>query len=260
MTAALFNLLIAAGLARAAVFSEPRTPFQVTWESVELVDSGRPDPFNKTHPRRLMISKFAPVPRSACLETCRVRYMSDAVATVQDDQLEEGLEALSGGMAIWPRGLFSDVELELCCEVRKGRDGDAEEPFPTVLFGPGLSASRIDYSGIAQHIAGTGYNVIVMDHPYDANIVEFPDWTVIRGATLGLDEYTFVVDVRVADASFVLDTLGFTDADTVIHIGHSFGGASSAAAVAADAGLLGALIWTGQCTGRSCLRESAARS
>ncbi|SPO04720.1 uncharacterized protein DNG_07405 [Cephalotrichum gorgonifer] len=242
MVAWTLNLFAASGLlklATATVFPVPDTPFRVTWESVELTDPDRPDPFNETHVRRLMISTFAPVPISECLEICRVPYMSEIVATSKDDQLEEFLDVLLGGEGAWPRGLFADTELEICCEVGdyNGGAGYTEALFPTILFGPGLNASRLDYSGFAQHIAGMGYNVVVMDHPYDANIVEFPDGTIIPSTELGEvseDALLPFLDARAADVTLVLDSLGFTDANSVIAIGHSFGGAASAVAVAKD--------------------------
>jgi pimeloyl-ACP methyl ester carboxylesterase len=231
-------------LAAGAVFPEPPTTFQVTWESLELIDQDRMDPYNKTHPRRLMISKFSPVPRSACLETCRVKLMSETVGSVEDELLATYIDAVSGGDTKWPKGVLASTEIEVCCKVKEDRDGDGhnQEKVPTVLFGPGLSATRLFYSGVAQHLAGIGYEVIVMDHPYESNIVEFPDGTVIIGVPIdptNNESVNFALDVRAADASFVLDTLGFAATDKVIHIGQSFGGAATATAMAKDGRIAG---------------------
>ena len=266
MRALASRLLTAAGilkLAAAAVFPEPQTPFQVTWESLELTDLDRPDPYNETHPRRLMISKFSPIPRPACSETCRVPYISETAASIQDDLLDFFLDFVSKGETRWPKGVFVETEMEVCCEVNKdpNSDGHAGGKFPTVLFGSGFNISRLFYSGTAQHLAGMGYEVIVMDHPYESNVIEFPDGTIILGGRpdpASNESLEFALDVRAADASFVLDTLGLTGADTVVHIGHSFGGAAAAVAMAADDRIAGGVNLDGSLFG-SVLSEGAAR-
>jgi len=240
---AVVNLL---KLTAGAVFPEPPTTFQVTWKSLELTDLDRTDPWNETHPRRLMISKFSPVPRSACLETCRVKLMSETVGSVEDELIATYIDAVSGGDTKWPKGILASTEMEVCCKVKEGRDGDrnGQVNVPTVLFGPGLTATRLFYSGFAQHIAGMGYNVIVMDHPYDSNIVEFPDGTTIIGTQIdptNNETVEFALDVRAADACFVLDMLGFTATDKVLHIGQSFGGAAAAVAMAKDGRIAGGI-------------------
>ncbi|KAK3386638.1 Alpha/Beta hydrolase protein [Podospora didyma] len=256
--------------AAAGVFPEPPTPFQVKWESLELTDVNRMDPYNATHPRRLMISKFSPVPRPACLGTCRVPYMSQRVASAEEDLLDLFVDYISQGKTKWPRGALAESWMQVCCkEVTKDRNNNSvyddddghghghvpQKKLPTVLFGSGFNISRLFYSGTAQHLAGMGYEVITMDHPYESNVVEFPsDGTVILGGRpdpANTSALEFALNVRAADARFVLDTLGFYPQrnNTVVHIGHSFGGAAAAVAMAADSRIAGGVNLDGSMFG-----------
>ena len=234
LAAAIFKLSAAS-----IVFPDPDTPYQVTWESHELVDPDRLDPYNETHQRRLMISKFTPVPRAACLKTCQVTYMPEAAASILDDMSEWFVETVlnptMGMDAQWPKGRFAQAEMEVCCETKKAcRDRNSGEKFPTILLDPGYNTSRHSYSVMAQHIGGMGFEVIVMDHPYETGPTVYPDGTIVVGGVPDIADPTFALDVRAADASFVLDVLGMTDSKSVVYVGGSLGGAAAAVAMSAD--------------------------
>lgn len=211
--------------ASAQVFPQPDGPYKIQWVNSELVDSTRPDPFNATHDRRLMISHFTPILNEHCVKTCKVPYMPEEVARIEDEIFTDYLSEVG-----WPSGVIAGLEMEVCCEVAE----DAPKTkFPTLLFGPGLNTTRLFYSATGQHLASKGYEVIVLDHPYETDVVFFPNGDIIFGGRIGrdpidLDEIQFGLDVRTADVSFVLDTFKICK---TTYLGHSFGGASAAAAL-----------------------------
>ncbi|KAI1739149.1 hypothetical protein F4680DRAFT_422978 [Xylaria scruposa] len=217
-------LALAATAALAQVFPSPGGPFKVQWENKELVDTNRVDPFNTTHPRRMMISHFTPVSEKHCTKICRIPYMPEQIATIEDDILASAFADFD-----WPQGLLSGLEVDVCCKVLKSAKAPKS---PTVLFGTGLNTTRLWYTDFAMEIASQGYQVMVMDHPYETDVVVFPDGEIVFGGRISddpnnLTSLEFGLEVRNADVSFVLDTLKVCK---TVYFGHSFGGASAAAA------------------------------
>ncbi|MEU4351786.1 alpha/beta fold hydrolase [Streptomyces sp. NPDC023838] len=110
---------------------------------------------------------------------------------------------------------------------------------PVLLYSPGAGDARTMGSSLAIDLASCGWTVVTVDHPGDASEVEFPDerpgrdrmrTTVLRP---DMDAATFrtVIDTRVADLRFVLDTLGL---DRVGVYGHPAGGTAAAQALHED--------------------------
>jgi hypothetical protein len=233
--------LFGAGLVQATVIPVPAdSPYKVQWTSTELVDPARPDPFNATHTRRIMISRFTPVRKRDCQRTCRVPYMNAFMSSVEDAIID----AFYGNDVGWPRGVLSRLELEVCCAVRRSPSDSKPKPrrFPTILYGTGRNTSRLLYSASAQHLASIGYEVVVMDHPYETDAVQFPDGSVIYGGLVPRDPneveaLAAALDVRSKDASLVLDYLGVgRDAKGVVgFVGDSFGGPAAADVMLKDA-------------------------
>jgi pimeloyl-ACP methyl ester carboxylesterase len=173
-----------------------------------------------------MLSEFTPVPKCSCAATCRVPYMAPDVAAIEDDILA----AYLAGTA-WPADVLSSLEMQVCCAV--ANETAAAPEWPTVFFGSGLNTTRFLYSATAQHIASKGYRVLVLDHPYETDVVQFPDGEIIFGGRVsGSANDTALLelglDVRAQDVSFVLDTYRIP---RTVYIGHSFGGASAASAL-----------------------------
>lgn len=202
-------------------------PYATILTISEWVDSSRLDPFNSSHARRIMLSRFDPVPVSQCTFE-QVQYMPNVTASAEDEIL---------GDYGWPKGLLTRFALDVC----KEKDPVEATNWPVALFSGGLNTSRLFYSHLAQEIASYGFTVITLDHPYDTDVVEFPNGDVIFGGsvappanasepTASLD---FGLEVRAQDASFVLNRLGVSDAKAVM-FGHSFGGAASATALLRD--------------------------
>jgi len=212
-------------------------PFNSTLHITELVDSNRVDPYNSTHLRRIMISRFDPVLPRDCGHTQLVPYFPPIVATAEDAILEP---------LDYPTGLWGQLQLQVCSGTHSDRDDKYKAAkFPLVLFSPGLNTTRLWYSILAQEIASRGYTVVAVDHPYDADVVLFPDGTVAyggavtkptNGSTASVEQ---ALEVRTADIAFVMDTLGVGADVPVLMFGQSFGGAASATAMLHDGRIRG---------------------
>ncbi|KAK4203627.1 hypothetical protein QBC40DRAFT_293744 [Triangularia verruculosa] len=236
----------------------PDTPYLVKWTSSELVNDGVPDPFNPSHTRRIMISRYTPVRKRDCLETCRLPYMNEFIASAEDDILQAYV-----GDAVWPRGILSSLEVEMCCKERRGSGGRHPGELPLLLFGTGLNTTRLWYSSMAQNLAGMGFEVIVMDHPYETDVVQFPDGTVIYGGRVPADvnaveELTFALEVRAKDASLVLDRLRVPKSAKVGFVGSSFGGPAAATAMLRDSRIAAGVNFDGAMFGAG-IEAGAAR-
>src|SRR6266536_6182832 len=95
----------------------------------------------------------------------------------------------------WPSGVLANISMSVCAS--RGHSSA-----PTILLPPGLNTTRLYYSALAQRIASRGYNLITIDHPYETDIVEFPDGTVSYGGNVNTSELAsinFGLDVRVKD-------------------------------------------------------------
>lgn len=123
-------------------------------------------------------------------------------------------------------------------------DGGA---YPLIIFSPGLATSRLAYSELLSAIASMGFVVVAVDHPYDANAVEYPSGEIVVGKNMTASTETKLLNLRtrVQDLSSVLGHLqspspssnnpllsrGLREkvnlAEPVV-VGHSFGGATAA--------------------------------
>lgn len=237
-------LALLPAMAFSQVFPVPAGDFKVHLAHAELVDESRLDPFNNTHNRRMMISRLTPIPNKQCERTCNSPYMSAALSKLEDDILYEFY-----GEVGWPGQVLDKLELETCCEIKKS---NCKASFPTVLFGTGLNTTRLFYTGMAQQIASLGYDVIVMDHPYETDVVEFPDGEIIFGGRIGgrndPEGNKIGLDIRAQDASFVLDTLNISLA---AYVGDSFGGAAAATVMLNEPRVAGGVNLDGTLWGRA---------
>jgi len=233
----LFTLLtFATAFAQDAIVLPRSTgPYATTLAIEEWVDTSRTDPFNSSHVRRIMVSRFDPVPVAQC-NFEHVQYMTNATTAAEDEIL---------GDYGWPKGLLDRFVLEVCKEDYPATGGEASEAeiWPLALFSGGLNTSRLFYSHLAQEIASYGFTVITLDHPYDTDVVEFPNGDVIYGGSVASPtngseptSLNFGLEVRAQDASFVLDRLGVSagSRQKAVMFGHSFGGAASATALLND--------------------------
>lgn len=235
------------------VLPPPPGPYKISHISTELVDNARPDPWNPSHPRRMMISRFDPIPRDQCQDKCIREYFGTFLGNIEDD-IFEAFFAPAG--VTWPKGILPQLQIDGCCQPESSqiqeRDGDGALKFPLLLFGTGLNTTRLSCAVTAQHIASQGYTVVVMDHPYETDVVVFPDGTVIYGGNVDTNNTESIVgalEIRATDASFVLDTLGVREGDSVGMLGQSFGGPATATTMFREARVKGGIALDGMMFG-----------
>lgn len=124
-------------------------------------------------------------------------------------------------------------------------------PWPVVIFSPGYGAPRAFYTSLAADLASRGFVVMVLDHPYESPAVELADGSLATPIERFLpndpDRTRYMetrIQPRVGDVSYALDRLaagrdlgplgGGADLQRVAVVGHSFGGATAALALARD--------------------------
>ena len=223
----------------------PNGTFGVNISTMKLTDTSRFDPFPSTPVHRsVMLSVFYPV---ASAKSCKVQlaeYMPPTTAAVEDQSYAEyGL----------PNGTFESLYLSLCHPSSSSYTTCADD-FPLVIFSPGLGDSRLIYNAIAQSISSYGYTVVTVDHPYDADIVEYPDGTFVLAANISTEaQIELSVETRVKDISFILDQLSIPSTSNgilapsnkgvktsrVAMYGHSLGGAATASTMVNDSRIIG---------------------
>ncbi|PYH43096.1 PAF acetylhydrolase family protein [Aspergillus saccharolyticus JOP 1030-1] len=244
-------LLSFASLGQTAIVPLPPStgPCDVTLHASELVDLNRTDPFDpKEGKRAIMITTFTPVNCGSVLLTT---YIPNATAKYEDETFQ------SFGIA---SGTFEAFRIPTLAQKQPPRSG-MNRDHPVVLFSPASGVSRLMYTSLLQDIASHGLAVISVDHPYDANIVEFPDGRTVFGIfgdTMTDAEYVFAMDVRVEDMRFVLNQThnetvladifpltrtnpNLLSLDRTTIIGHSLGGATAAQATLIDDRLVGGI-------------------
>jgi hypothetical protein len=111
-------------------------------------------------------------------------------------------EAFSGGQALFERAQLSGI----CC----GASSHGTH-LPLLIWSPGYTESRLEFSVLAQYVASYGYEVILVDHPGDAKITEFPDGEIVLGVfgsndTTNIQDRVFALQVETQDVLFVIDS------------------------------------------------------
>ena len=252
-----FVLLLAFALAtfQSCVYGEslpaPSGPYNTTLITTKLVDNKRLDPFApKKHHRSIMVSAFTPIAKNSCSPTL-TKYMDSTTAAFEDIRFTQfGL----------PSGIFDSLELQTCEPCTNSPSSN----FPVLFFTPALGTSRLFYSAMAQQVASRGYRVVMLDHPYDADIVTFPDNSTVLGIDFEDDSIPLVVETRAKDISFVLDQLSHQKISRKLFpgtscgsrvtkagvFGHSLGGAAAAEAMLRDKRLVGGINLDGSMFGK----------
>jgi dienelactone hydrolase len=225
---------------------ETTGPYKVGRASYHLVDSSRKEIFadGPGAVREIMVAIHYPAQLGAAQTAAP--YADGALAA-----------ALSANYHI-PAHVFASLHSHAVdrppCTAREGG-------FPVVLFSPGFKSHPLFYTAIIEELASQGFVVVSLCHPYSTGATVFPDGRVVRANKAGtkfelhkgdnVDHRTMVKErdaigeVWLADVRFVLDWLarlnrkdkllaGCLDLSCVGIFGHSFGGATAAAAVERD--------------------------
>ncbi|MFJ7078368.1 alpha/beta hydrolase family protein [Streptomyces sp. NPDC098781] len=223
----------AAPAAAPAQLPRPTGPYAVGRDTLHLVDADRPDPWvPAAGPRQLMVSMYYPARHGTGGPTAP--YMTREEA--------RHLLELRVPDATVPPETISSVRTWAHTGARP-----AHGRFPMVVLSPGFTFPRATLTGLAEDLAGRGYVVALVDHPYENAGTTLPDGQTLPCAIC--DRFPevgpAVVESRAVDVSFVIDRLTgrhpawrharVIDADRIGMSGHSIGGASSAGTMAADA-------------------------
>ncbi|KAI0968571.1 platelet-activating factor acetylhydrolase [Xylaria arbuscula] len=229
------SLLSAAVAVTADQILYPNTTgaYRVGYTDLELVDYLRNDIFAPTpQPRDLMATLFYPIEDNQT--TCTTKTL-----------LTPLLAAYIDGLLATPSGTFSQFALPSCADA-----SIAHPEFPLVLFSHGYKGSRLLYAGFLQEFASHGFNVLAVDHPYDATVVEYPDgryvYNTLNDSIPGAVEQA--LGVRVQDVMFALSAMDNKTITSNIPglspkqlqtsrvgiTGHSFGGSTTFQATAND--------------------------
>jgi dienelactone hydrolase len=243
----------------------PTGPHSVGTVSLHLVDADRADPWVPTDPaRNLVVQLWYPA------------------STVHGYPAAPWLTPIAAKA-------YSQVNRipELNWPITAGHIGAPVAPhrggWPVLLYSPGLGGQRGEATALIEDLASRGYLVVTIDHVHDSNVVELPGGRIEKNAMPGLTPQnelavtTKAIDARVADVRFVLDELavldhganpdaehrrlprglrGAFDEQAIGMLGHSDGGATTAAAIHDDrrikAGInLDGTLWTPEATAAS---------
>lgn len=250
-------LLISLGQAAIIPLPSNTGPCDVTLHASQLVDMSRSNPYDpKGGKRSIMVTTFTPV---NCGSVPYTSYIPNATARFEDKSFQ------SFGL---PPGTFESLRIQT-------RTQQQPPPFrlhgdyPVVFFSPAVATSRLMYTLLLQEIASYGFAVVSIDHPYDADIVEYPDGRTVLGILANINtttEFVSALDVRVKDMSFLLDqmhdekvirnlfplsqgNLHLLSLDRVTILGHSLGGATAAQTILVDNRFNGGINLDGQLWG-----------
>lgn len=240
--------LITLGQAATMTLPSSTGPCDVALRASELVDMSRIDPFDsKGGNRSIMITTFTPI---NCGSAFPETYIPNATA-----KYEDGFFQFSG----IPPGTFESLCIQ--SHTKQRPFFGLGEHYTVVLFSPALATSRLMYTNMLQEIASHGFAVVSVDHPYDADIVEYPDGRITYGVLSNITtekEFVSAQNVRVKDMSFLLDQMqnktGITklfslsegnshrlSLDRVTILGHSLGGSTAAQTILVDSRFSGGI-------------------
>ncbi|KAG9015380.1 hypothetical protein FRB95_014912 [Tulasnella sp. JGI-2019a] len=204
--------------------------FAVGSQVSKLVDDSRTDPFNSTEKRAVEITTYYPSSGQndgTCPGgTSFAPYMPTVMAGLADQAL--GI----------PSGTMESILTDTCL----GAPAVSSAQRNLVVMSPGLGVSRLVYQTFTTALAAHGYVVIGIDHPYDADIVEYPDGQLVFAVPVNQSDSAAItsrIEIRTKDIQFVLDqvcsnkdlTQGIpVDCGTrkVGMFGHMLGGATTA--------------------------------
>ncbi|MFF7245388.1 alpha/beta hydrolase family protein [Embleya sp. NPDC008237] len=214
----------------------PTGSFAVGRESLHLVDRARRDPWvPEAGARELMVGMYYPAQPGSGTGT------PAPYATVEEARLLLADRGLGG---LFPAETLAATGTDVKVGARPARGR-----FPLVLLSPGFGVSAYTLTGLAEELASRGYVVAAVDHAYESVGTAFPAGRMLTCVACEKvrteEDLAAVTAGRAEDASFVLDRLtgsrptwrhavALIDRSRIAMAGHSIGGASAAAAMAAD--------------------------
>ncbi|KAI0805655.1 platelet-activating factor acetylhydrolase [Xylaria sp. FL0064] len=242
----ILSLLSAAAAVTADQILYPNVtgPYRVGYTDLELVDYARDDIYSSTpQPRDLLATLFYPIEDNQ--ETCTIH-------TLLTPLLADYVDVLFST----PPGTFAQFALPSCANAPIARSD-----LPLVIFSHGYSGSRLLYAAFLQEFASHGFNVLAVDHPHDAIVVEYPDgrfvYNSLDDSVPGAVEQA--LEVRVEDVIFALNAMNNQTITSKIPglsnrklqtgrvgiTGHSFGGSTTFQVTTNDTRFVAGTIFDG---------------
>ncbi|MBC2876541.1 MULTISPECIES: alpha/beta hydrolase family protein [Streptomyces] len=212
---------------------DPTGPYAVGRSTLHLVDHGRKDLWvPEADGRELMVDITYPA-RPGAGPTAPYATTEEARLLLKDRELDK----------VIPPERFAATRTHSRVDTSPvgGRH-------PLVVLSPGFSVARYTITALAEDLASRGYVVASIDHAYESVGTLFPGGRMLtcvacEKARTEKDFHAAVVN-RAEDASFVLDRLtgsrspwkhaDLIDRQRIGMAGHSLGGATAAAVMAAD--------------------------
>ncbi|WP_340022964.1 prolyl oligopeptidase family serine peptidase [Paenibacillus sp. FSL K6-1096] len=221
---------------------EPTGHYAIGTVARELTDENHDETKGPGGKRKLMINVWYPADPAQTLGKPKEHYPS---------ALGEAISLVFG----LPKQLFSHVT-GIPTHVTGNVELSAEEAsYPVLLFSPGIRSTRFQSMSVIEELVSNGYVVVGIDHPYTSAKVTYTDGDSAYyepdpefGTSAELYNHNVKgIAIRAADASFVMDTLeawnaqdpdglfqGRLDLSRAGIFGHSYGGATTAEALAQD--------------------------
>jgi predicted dienelactone hydrolase len=217
----------------------PDGPYAVGTEVFRWIDPARPEAATPDPADRRSVVVQAWYPRAGAAPGPHSAYI-------------DGLDRLPRSVSLFPGFMLRAYGRVDTHAVPAAPVSDGRRQWPVVLFSPGYGAPRAFYSSLAAGLASRGYVVLALDHPYEAAVTQLadgriatPQRTSLPNDPDGLRYMAGQLEVRAADVAFVIERLqrpdalgprlaGRFDLDRIAAVGHSFGGATAAAALASD--------------------------
>lgn len=230
-------------------FPEPSGRFAVGTRVVQWTDPRRPESFtdDPNDRRTVVVQLWYPAQKSPA-GARRAQYLG---RTEYESRTVSDALARNVGL---PDFLVDGVPRARSHSVFDAPVASGGERFPVVLFSPGSGGVRTQNTAWAEELAGHGYVVAALDHPYDSAAAVLDDGRTIHSRTASTGDRDkddkLAVDwtaVRAADLGFVLTQLdqldcgetggplaGRLDTGQVAVTGHSMGGAAALQAARQD--------------------------
>lgn len=222
---------------------KPSGPYRVGTAVFHLADASRPDALSKPpgQPRELMLQIWYPADDEKRLRAAPYIPNPGLLRVLTETQHDFQEPSVFDSWKDVRTEAFMDAPLS------KGR-----AKFPLLFLSHGLGEPRTLYTALARDLAGHGYVVVCIDHPY-GGVTVLPDGRVVTtegDPEAGSDDVPPRQVVAWAkDASFVLERIGSpasrgegalrrfkgrVDTARVGMLGHSLGGAAALEACRAD--------------------------
>ncbi|ORY00177.1 Alpha/Beta hydrolase protein [Clohesyomyces aquaticus] len=235
---AICSLLVlqASPLVQAASFPPPTGPYNVGYTQKV---------FNHTTPNDPVAPKNA---SDTLLVTIYYPTLSIPTPNATAPYLDSVTAELWGSALQFPSRSLESLKTWNIIDATPLKATDGGGKLPTVLLSPGGGVNSIMYNALSSNLASNGYTVLAIDHPGEIPYLALPPNPVGLNGVYGLDiTYVWnqplqeaVFDYRVSDALALVNGLylAFVEEEKLswntthyLMLGHSLGGAASAAAV-----------------------------